>query len=188
MKPEFDGQYFENLYAEHADPWNYADSPYEAQKYAATIGVLPRATYRRGLELGCSIGVLTARLARLCDALTAVDISERALTIAMQRCADSRVTFVHAHLPDGEWNAPFDLLVLSEILYYLEPDAIDRLASRLTHQADRGADVVLAHWTGETNYPMTADAAVERLRSSMPVSVLEEVRHPEYRLDLWRFH
>jgi trans-aconitate methyltransferase len=167
---------------------NYSSSPYEAKKYAATIGVLPRATYQRGLELGCSIGVLTAKLARICNLLTAVDTSRRALAAAAQRCPDPHVTFVRAHLPDGEWGAPFDLLVLSEVLYYLHPDAILQLAKRLTRYADRGAHVVLVHWTGRTNYPQTADAATDLLRSALPVSVLEEITHFRYRMDLWRFH
>jgi len=188
LKPDFDERYFEALYIKDPDPWNYESSPYEARKYAATVGVLPQATYRRGLDLGCSIGVLTCKIATLCNSLTAVDTSRHALTVARQRCPDPHVSFVHAHLPDGEWGAPFDLLVLSEILYYLQPEAIQRLAKRLTRHADRGAHVVLAHWTGKTNYPLTADAATELLRSSLPVSVLEEVTHPKYRLDLWRFH
>jgi SAM-dependent methyltransferase len=188
LKPDFDERYFETLYTSDPDPWNYRSSPYEAQKYAATLGVLPLLTYRCGLELGCSIGVLTAKLAKFCNLLTAVDTSGHALAIARQYCPDPHVTFVHAHLPDGEWGAPFDLLVLSEILYYLQPEAIQRLAKRLTRHAGHGAHVVLAHWTGKTNYPLTANAATEQLRSSMPVSVLEEITHPEYRLDLWRFH
>lgn len=188
MKPDFNQRYFENLYTADPDPWNYASSNYEARKYAATLGVLPRATYQRGLELGCSIGVLTAKLATICNLLTAVDISPRALAVARQRCPAPHVSFVHANLPEGQWGAPFDLLVLSEILYFLQPDAMALLATRLTRHADRGAHVVLAHWTGKTNYPLTADQATDRLRASMPVSVLDEITHPNYRLDLWRFH
>ena len=188
MTPDFDEKYFDTLYTANPDPWGYTSSPYEARKYAATIGVLPNATYRHALELGCSIGVLTARLAKICNGLTAVDTSQRALADARRRCPDPHVTFVHAHVPEGDWGTGFDLLVLSEILYYLQPEAIQRLAKRLVHQADRGAHVVLVHWTGKTNYPLTADEATALLRSSLPVSVLDEVTQPKYRLDLWRFH
>jgi SAM-dependent methyltransferase len=187
LTPDFDERYFEDLYAADPDPWNYKSSPYEARKYAATLGVLPRAKYQRGLELGCSIGVLTSALAKRCNALAAVDTSQRALAIARRHCPASHVTFVHAHLPHGDWGTPFDLLVLSEVLYYLQPDAIRSLAQRLARCAKPGAHVVLVHWTGKTNYPLTADEATGLLRSAMPVSVLEETTCPEYRLDLWQF-
>lgn len=188
MNPEFDEGHFEALYASDPDPWNYRSSPYEARKYAATVDILPNPTYQRALELGCSIGVLTAKLATFCNFVTAVDTSQRALVMARERCPDPRVSFVHAYLPDGDWGAPFDLLVLSEILYFLRPETIELLAKRLARHADPGAHVVLAHWTGKTNYPLTADQATNSLRALLPVSVLEEITHPKYRLDLWRFH
>ena len=64
-------QYFERLYAESADPWDFEASPYETAKYAATLAALPRPRYANALELGCSIGVLTRQLAPRCERLLA---------------------------------------------------------------------------------------------------------------------
>ena len=38
--------YFEALYAEDSDPWKFASSPYERDKYAATLAALLRRTTR----------------------------------------------------------------------------------------------------------------------------------------------
>src|ERR1700744_4973631 len=62
----FDGEYFDLLYAQRSDPWDFATSPYEAAKYAATLAALPKPRYKNALELGCSIGVLTQQLAPRC--------------------------------------------------------------------------------------------------------------------------
>ena len=68
--------YFEALYASDPDPWRFASSDYERDKYAATLAALPRQLYRSGLEVGCSIGVLTAMLASRCRRLLAVDVAD----------------------------------------------------------------------------------------------------------------
>ena len=151
--------YFERLYQAEADPWEYATSPYEAAKYASTLTALPRPRYASALEVGCSIGVLTERLAERCDRLLAVDVSGAALARARRRCARfGHVAFEQRALPDEAPTGPFDLAVVSEVGYYLGPadwaDALDRLSASV----GVGGHLVLVHWTGETDYPQTADA------------------------------
>ena len=55
--------YFHELYEGDADPWEFATSGYEQRKYSLTTASLPRAHYTSVFEPGCSIGVLTERLA-----------------------------------------------------------------------------------------------------------------------------
>ena len=52
--------YFARVYAESDDPWSFATSAYEAEKYRATIAALGTRRYHAGFEIGCSVGVLTA--------------------------------------------------------------------------------------------------------------------------------
>ena len=74
LPPEsFDGQLRQSAY-----PWNLDPSEYEAEKFDEMLAVLPRARYRTAFEVGCSIGVLTQRLAERCDSLLAVDCSPTA--------------------------------------------------------------------------------------------------------------
>ena len=184
----FDRDYFENLYARGADPWNFSGSPYERAKYDATLAALPRRDYASALEPGCSIGVLTRRLAGVAGKLLALDTSERALGQARDALADQpHVAFMQAHLPEGEWDGRYDLIVLSEVLYYLAAPALDMLARRLRQVACADADIIAVHWTGPTDYPLTADAAVARFRANFgPLQELQHHRHAHYRLDLWR--
>ena len=78
-------EYFEDLYARHADPWGFADRWYEQRKRALLLASLPRPRFARAFEPGCSIGVLTAELAPRCDALLATDVAEGALSAARER-------------------------------------------------------------------------------------------------------
>jgi hypothetical protein len=68
------------------------------------------------------------------------------------RCAAPRLT----RWPDG----PFDLVVLSEIAYYLDADTLAAVVDREFARLPPGATIVAAHWRHRVvDYPMTGDAA-----------------------------
>ena len=138
--------YFERMYSANADLWNFACSEYEHTKYDATLAALGTASFRSALEIGCSIGVLTSRLANRCENLLAVDINTRALRQARARCAArTHVRFARMHVPREFPETRFDLVVVSEVGYYWDDDdlqqAIDRIAS-----VARGGVVELVHY------------------------------------------
>ncbi len=88
MTASLPANYFEALYARERDPWRFETSGYERAKYDATLNALPKTCYRSGLEIGCSIGVLTERLAKRCERLIATDPPHRRL-IMPDRAAGS---------------------------------------------------------------------------------------------------
>lgn len=184
--PNYDHEFFEHLYTGHVDPWSVLTSAYERDKYEATLQALSKPRYRHALELGCSIGALTRLLADRCDAVTAVDTSAIALRRARELCAAPNVTFVQAHLPDGDWQGPFDLVVLSEVLYYFSIPALVRLADRLSKVITPDTEFVVVHWTGETDYPLTGDRATELFQCLMRADLRSRTRHPKYRLESWK--
>lgn len=156
--------YFDALYAADPDPWRFETSAYEDAKYAATLAALPRPRYARALEVGCSIGVLTARLASRCDRLTGTDVAAAALARAAERCRGlPGVAFAHGAFPDDAPPGPFDLIVFSELLYYFSAARLEAVAARARALAAPGADLLLVHWLGPTpDYPLTGDDAAER--------------------------
>jgi hypothetical protein len=92
-------------------------------------------------------------------------------------------------LVPGQWpNGIFDLILLSEIVYYLCAEDVARLAARVLLSLALEGDVALVHWTGETDYPLTGDEATDLLIESMGQSV--HVQHRErsdaFRLDIVR--
>lgn len=181
-------EYFDDLYAQgDGDPWKFATSEYEQRKYAATLAALPRKRFRRALEIGCSIGILTSMLASRCDALIATEPAARALDQARKRCAGfDNVRFDKASAPD-EWpdDGTFDLILLSEVVYYFRPEVIERLASRVKSCLLPRGNVLLVHWVRETDYPLSGDDAVNRFLSASPgLRVIRQERTEDYRLDL----
>lgn len=183
--------YFDGCYADDPDPWRFATSAYERAKYAATLEALPRQRYAAALEVGCSIGVLTEALAARCDAVLGIDGAARALARARERCGGLRhVRFETAQVP-GQWpEGTFDLILLSEVVYFLDAGDVARLAERAKACLRPGGDVVLVHWTGPTHYPLSGDEAAERFiaRSAGFLQVGHQARTGAYRLDVLRAH
>ena len=181
--------YFEGIFAGDADPWDLASSPYEAAKFDRTIAALSTRRAAFALEVGCAGGVLTERLSAVCDRLLAIDVSPTALERARQRLSGRRnVRLGAAAFPrDCPVLDGLDLVVLSEVAYYWSDADLDLAAQRIADGLVEGGRILLVHWTGETDYPQTADDAVERLwlglSDIMKVDLAE--RYPNYRLDLW---
>jgi 2-polyprenyl-3-methyl-5-hydroxy-6-metoxy-1,4-benzoquinol methylase len=179
--------YFEALYAQEADPWGFSTSDYEFDKYTATLNALGTRRITRALEVGCSIGVFTQALAPHCDRVLAIDVAERALIRARTRCQDFKgVEFRKMRVPAAWPEGDFDLIILSEVLYYLTPTDIERIARQSVASLSPLGRIMLVHWTGETDYPCTADdaAAVFLSATAHALGITRQERHPSYRLDL----
>ena len=150
------------MYAESADPWQLESRWYEQRKYAITTAMLPYPRYRHAFEPGCSIGVLTEQLVGRCDHVTSSDVSVDALDATQRRLraggVADRVTLLRGSL-DQPWPAgPFDLVVLSEVCYYLQPATLREVLDREVPRLAPIATLVTAHWRHPVQeYPMAGD-------------------------------
>jgi SAM-dependent methyltransferase len=188
-KGSLDVGYFEKIYSDDPDPWRFETSDYERAKYDRTLSVLPQARFERVLEIGCANGVLTERLAAYCDRLVAVDVVDRVLQRARQRCSRlPNVDIRKASIPADRIDGPFDLILLSEVAYYWDGADIERAGAYFRASVQARGYILLVHWTGGTDYPKSGDEAVAELQRAVG-DVFTEIRgeqHENYRLDLWR--
>lgn len=182
----FGHTYFERLYKDHADPWNYEGSDYEARKYESSLCALPREKYGRALEIGCSIGVFTAKLARRCENLLCLDTSETALEIAKRRChALSHVAFELMTVPGEYPGDVFDLTVLSEVGYYLSLEDLEMLSARISTHTSQGGHLLLVHWLPRAaGRVLCGDEVHEQFISRPEWRLLSSSRRDRYRLDV----
>ena len=178
--------YFDALYDRDPDPWRFETSAYEAGKYAATLAALPCRHYASALEIGCSIGVLTAALAPRCGALLATDVAEAALAKARARnVVNPQVRFARHRFPDPVPASGFDLVLLSEVLYYLDKPALVTAAAIIRASVMPGAQVLLVHWLGPTpDYPLTGDEAADAFIAALAAQRRVQSRTRDYRIDL----
>lgn len=140
---------FDAMFDGSADPWGFDGSFYEARKRALTTALLGRERYRRVLEIGCATGVLTRDLASRADDLVAMDVSVRALEQA-RHDAPAHVRWLLGAAPGGLPDERFDLVVLSEVGYFLTPTDWLATLRAVRERLSAGGEVVLVHWRHPT--------------------------------------
>jgi protein-L-isoaspartate O-methyltransferase len=179
---------FEQRYRIDPDPWRFATSAYERERYAITIESLTQDRYENALEPGCSIGELTALLAPLCGRLLATDVSPTAVETARRRCAGyDNVRVECGDLRTVAFDKPLDLIVLSELAYYFEAQQLEVISNQLAAALGIGGTLLAVHWLGESvDHVLSGDEAHTILLRSLPLRHLVAQRHPGFRLDLWR--
>ena len=155
------------MYRRDPDPWRFRTSAYEAGKYDATLAALGPGGLGAVLEVGCSIGVLSARLAARADALLGIDVSPLAVEAARAQ-APPRACFRVMEAPDAWPAGRFDLVVLSEVLYFLAPGAVDRLAARVAGSLSARGRVLLVNWLGPTEQALSGAQARDRFLAAWP--------------------
>lgn len=187
MSGRLDREYFEGLYESSSDPWNFETSDYEREKYRRTLEALGGRHFRRGLEVGASIGVFTEMLAGLCDSLLAVDVSEKAVAAARARLAGRHhVTVERKTLPEEMPEGPFDVIVASEVLYYFPREEMLAMLDGLEKILAPGGALLAVHWRRETRtYPLQGDEVHALLYAHTTLTPAASLTEPDYRLDLF---
>lgn len=214
--------YFDALYSDNSDPWQYQTRWYEKRKREMSLAVLPQAEYDNAIELGCGNGVFSELLARRCQALLSIDGNAQAVKLAKQRLGKSShskviqgvIPHVLLSLDDALLQAyplsdgalankpPFDLVVISEILYYLSPTDIDTVITWIKQNLAVGGTLLCCHWRyAIDDFVMTGETVHQRLQRAFNVTSNEVDRpaftHPafnhqsqiidsDFLLDVWQ--
>jgi SAM-dependent methyltransferase len=176
---------FERLYQGSPDPWGYRTSDYEREKYATTLAALPERSPGLCLEVGCSIGVFTGLLAACCEHVVAIDFSLGALRLARRHLQGvGNVDLLRAGFPEETPPGSWDLIVCSEVLYYLQEPALDEAVGWLEAQLAYGASVLAVSWRGVgREEPLLGDEVHDRLARQLASWHALDARQDGYRLD-----
>jgi len=180
--------YFDGLYGGSADPYGLRTRWYEQRKRAALLAALPHARYGRVYEPGCGVGELTVDLAARSDHVLASDFSEKALAIARERTAGlPHVQLVRHALPD-DWpanEAPFDLVVVSEIGYFLDASAMVRTATLAEASLSPDGVLVACDWRHDFDARALSTDAVHGAFASTGLSRLVLHIEADFLLEVW---
>ncbi|WP_182086507.1 bifunctional PIG-L family deacetylase/class I SAM-dependent methyltransferase [Aureimonas sp. ME7] len=185
-------EHFARLYADDGDPWHARSSAYEAEKREAAVRLLGSRRYERALEAGCGEGHLTAALVQTGVARSGLGVDREPAIVerAARRYGETGAAFRVGSLPDDLPDGPFDLVVFSEVLYFLDEDTLGKLARRLPALLTEGADLLLVSYLGPTDTPLPGREAADFLVASLGSRVTcQEIREtPDYRMERleWR--
>lgn len=178
---------FEAAYTKSPDPWASASPRYRYQqrKYEQIMAMLPKRRFVRALDIGCGLGLLSQLLAGRADNVLGIDIASAAVERARQRgAAFANLEFAQGDLLDlpRSLDGRFDLVVVADVLYYLQPlddGLLNTLAARIADLLRGGGICVVAN-----HFFFTADSDSRLARRihnafmwSPRFAVLSEHRH-----------
>ncbi len=179
--------YFDQLFAGNDDPWAFRQRWYEQRKRALTLAVLTRPRYASVFEPGCANGELSAELATRCERLLCCDTASAAVQLA-----EARLTaFAHAHVEQRrlpqEWPAgQFELIVLSELCYYLDANDLNRLIDHALAALTDNGQLLACHWRPPIDgCPQTAEQVHALLQHRLGMPALVQHHDKDFLLDLW---
>jgi len=157
---KMDAADFEARYRSDADPWRYETSDYERDKYLATLAACGSGPFESAIELGGSIGVFSSLLAPRCSRLLTLDFSPTAVRLARARlAAESNVEALLGRIPADLPAGRFDLVVASEVLYYLTSEDLEATLGWAGSALRPGGRLVCVHWRRPgPERPLTAEA------------------------------
>ncbi len=187
---------FWNSYFATEDPWNYG-SLYEQEKYQRQLEILPAGPIGRVLELACAEGHFTRQLAPRVSHLTATDISAIAIERARARCGDQpNIEFGVLDFAADMLPGEMDLIVCSEVLYYLDDLAeLRRITKKFTEALAPGGSFITAHAfvlrdnverTGFDWNTFGAQAISETLAATEGLVLEQSIQTELYRIDRFR--
>lgn len=188
--------YWDEVFAE-PDPWRYGESGYEAWKFALTLSALPEKSIGKAMELGCAEGHLTALLAPKVDQLLSVDISAKAVARAQERCAALKnVVFEERNITEGPLPKNLDLILCSEVLYYLPLPLLQEFAPRIAKSLAVGGHLLLTHGNVIADDPTRTGFDWDQEYGALTIgqvfqgvdglSLVKEVRTPLFTIQLFR--
>ena len=182
--------YFDAKFERNADPWRYAQSWYEARKRALLLAALPRPRYRNAFEPGCANGILSAELALRCEQLLCADFAPHAINAARERLAAFSHVSVQALAMPRDWPpGRFDLVVLSEFVYYLDARECTLLAARAIASLDYDGTLALCHWRhGGESWLLNAASvhdAFSAAASGASLLRVAQIADADFLLDIW---
>ncbi len=176
-----DVEHLRSLYADTNDPWGFEHSHYEQAKFKATREALSQASYQSAFELGCGNGQLARHLSLIVARYTGMDAVDKALVAARETVPSGQ--FLEGYYPCPLPDHDYDLLILSEILYFLDRDSIRQLATDIaTHWPD--AEVICVTYLGPSGNELQGDEAASTFIADLVTHSFEIVVHTEsYRID-----
>ena len=180
-------RYFDGLFASSDDPWAFRQRWYEQRKRAITLAALPRPRYRAIFEPGCANGELSADLATRCDRLLCCDTASAAVALARTRLSPFNHAEVRqARLPEQWPSEQFDLIVISEIGYYLDAEDFKRVIENASRSLTADGQLLACHWRPPIDgCPLNARQVHDLLHDHLGLPRLVLHQEADFLLELW---
>ncbi|MBN6776520.1 methyltransferase [Pseudomonas granadensis] len=180
-------RYFDGLFSGNDDPWAFRQRWYEQRKRAITLAALPRPHYRAIFEPGCANGELSAELASRCSRLVCCDTAAAAVKLAQTRLSLFEHVEVRQNRLPGHWpEEKFDLIVFSEIGYYLDREDLTEVIRHIGNSLTADGQLLACHWRPPIEgCPLNARQVHDQIHEQLALPRLVLHQEADFILEVW---
>ncbi|HUX07405.1 MAG TPA: class I SAM-dependent methyltransferase [Acidobacteriota bacterium] len=133
----------EEFFAAVEDPWGYKQNPDHVARARHIRDILDNRRFCRMLDIGCAEGFITHLIKDLADYTMGIDSSPTAIARAIESYGD-KIDFEVANLLDFRAVEPFDLVIITGVLYYVK-EHLDRARDTVDTVLLKGGKLLLSH-------------------------------------------
>ncbi len=129
------------LYPYH---WGFSPDEYAGREYYGYINFLLRLfDYKKTnvLDAGCGDGRFSALLNTKCASVTALDYSER--VISMARILEPKVNFLVEDVHDFSLSNKFDFIFLVEVIEHIDPSRIEEVLNTMKKHLTKNGRIII---------------------------------------------
>lgn len=177
---------FERKFAADPDPWKTWSSSFEQMKRRNLRHMVGTGRHGRVLEVAAGNGSNTSMLASRALRLTATEGTASGAELTARAVSGvPRTTVLQLDLAMPFPGPRYDLIVISEVLYYLDARTLSVLANNVANTLQPGGALVLAHHTAFFDDAQRSGADIHDLflrRIRLPLTPDRELRARRYRM------
>lgn len=180
-------KYFDRFYDNNDDPWGYQSHWYEERKRQICLAMLLKSQYSRVLEIGCANGCFSKKLAQRAQYLLCLDGHPKAVELTKNALQHLKHVDIECRvLPQEFPSQRFDLIVLSEIAYYLSTDELSLLTEKLSEQLSQHGMLLSCHWRHPVaDFELDGNQVHHLLKSQLKLHHYASLTDPDFLIDLW---
>lgn len=150
----FKANYFDRLYTFSHDPFENEASSYEQAKLDLIFQFLFLEPYKLLMDMGCGTGAMTVQLAKKVKQTIGIDFSQEAIAIARQRYGNTpNLDFVVANLSEYKPSSKADVIVASEVLYYIRRNSkqeFEKVVRNIASLVLPGGKLIVSHMASDS--------------------------------------
>lgn len=180
-------EYFDTIYKESDDPWQYKTRWYEERKRQICTALLLKSHYEKALEIGCANGFFSSRLADRTYQLVCLDANQKAVNLTKKRLENhGHIRIECKSVPDEFPNETFDLIILSEVAYYLSQNELDQLILKLQQALNDGGMLLTCHWRHPIeHFSLDGNSVHRQLKEKICLYHYSSLIDPDFIVDIW---
>lgn len=157
------------------DSWSYTADPAHLERLQRILKALSPSEGKKVLELGCAEGFITKEIAKQAAQVVACELSPLAAERTRNACKGLSVRVIVGDIRTCLPKETFDIILASDVFYYLTAAELSRVADTLAHGAAEDGRLIMANeWNSSYAQLTSPDQIIQTIMDATRWRLVEK--------------